>query len=199
MSAPQCRCGLGSVGLWPIFCFKGSWSGFVFNWVDRKRVVRTGHDFDMTIRTQDALTALLQPVVEGMGYEFVGLEYFQQGRRSVLRVYVDLTPGITLDDCERVSHQLSGVLDVESPIKGSYALEISSPGSDRLLFTREHYQRFAGRQVTVRLAVPVDGRRNFKGRLDGVDGDEVIVTDETEQVFRLPFEQIEKARLVPEF
>lgn len=153
----------------------------------------------MTTRTQDALTALLQPVVEGMGYEFVGLEYFPQGHRSMLRVYVDLLPGITLEDCERVSHQLSGVLDVENPINASYSLEISSPGADRLLFTPEHYVRFAGRLVSVKLAVPQNGRRNFKGRLIGINGDDVVVTEDDSQEFRLPLAQIEKARLVPEF
>ena len=153
----------------------------------------------MTTRTQDALTVLLKPVVEGMGYEFVGLEYFPQGHRSLLRVYVDLLPGITLEDCERVSHQLSGVLDVENPINGTYSLEVSSPGADRLLFTPEHYARFAGRQVNVKLAVPQNGRRNFKGKLVGMKGEEVILTEDGSQEFRLPLEQIEKARLVPEF
>ena len=143
------------------------------------------------------IRALLAPVVESLGYELVGIEYAMQGRNSLLRVYIDSENGITLDDCSRVSHQLSGVLDVEDVIRGEYNLEISSPGLDRPLFTLEHFERFAGHQVNVKLATPIQGRRRFRGLLRGVqDGNIIIMVDDNEM--SLPFSTIDKANLVPE-
>ena len=145
----------------------------------------------------EQLGALIGPVITGLGYEFVGLEYVPQGKHSLLRIYIDHESGITLDDCEQVSHQVSGVLDVEDPIRGQYMLEVSSPGADRPLFTREHFMRFIGREVTVRLGWPLDGRRKYTGVLQGMVDDAVLIDSEGEQ-YRLPFEQIDRARLVPD-
>ncbi len=147
------------------------------------------------------LQELIEPVVTALGYELVGVVYVPQGRHSLLRVYIDRTGdsdgGITLDDCERVSHQVSGVLDVEDPVAGQYQLEVSSPGLDRPLFSREHFVRFTGRRAKLRLHTPQNGRRNFSGVLSGVrDGLVVIVEDGAE--FALPFESIDKAQLVSE-
>ena len=111
----------------------------------------------------DNMQRPIESAVQGLGYELVGVEYLPQGRRSLLRVYIDTPGGVTVDDCERVSHQVSGVLDVEDPIRGQYVLEVSSPGLDRPLFTAEHFQRFAGSRVRLRTSPPLDGRRNFSG------------------------------------
>jgi ribosome maturation factor RimP len=92
---------------------------------------------------------------------------------------------------------VSGILDVENPIEGEYSLEVSSPGEDRPLFLEEHFQRFSGHQVRVRLAVPVDGRRSVTGTLRGVHGGEVVVQHEGVE-WRLALEQIAHARLVPQ-
>lgn len=144
------------------------------------------------------LQALIEPAVAALGYELVGVVYVPQGRHSLLRVYIDSTAGITLEDCERVSHQVSGVLDVEDPIKGQYELEVSSPGLDRPLFSIAHFERFTGRRARLRLHTPQNGRRNFTGVLAGVrDGQVVVVEDGVE--FALPFESIDKAQLVPEY
>jgi ribosome maturation factor RimP len=144
----------------------------------------------------EKLTRLIRPVVEAMGYELVGVEYTGHGRQS-LRVYIDHAQGITLDDCTAVSHQVSGVLDVEDPIAGHYDLEISSPGLDRPLFRREDYQRFAGREAKVTLIGKLDGRRRFAGRLQGVEDDDLLMQVDG-QVVRLPLDQIDTARLVPD-
>lgn len=134
-----------------------------------------------------------------MGYELVGVEYAQMGPRSaVLRVYIDHVEGITLDDCAAVSHQLSGVLDVEDPLPGHYDLEVSSPGLDRPLFDIEQFQRFVGARVRVRLAVKIGGRRNFEGVLRGADADGVRLEIDGEAHI-LPLDRIDSARLVPEF
>ncbi len=151
------------------------------------------------VQAPENLTNLIGRTVTGMGYELVGVEYQGRGGSgALLRVYIDSVDGITVDDCADVSHQLSGVLDVEDPIRGEYDLEISSPGLDRPLFTREHYERFAGSRVTVKLRIKLDGRRRFEGILKGVDDDAVLVEGE-DGLFRLPLGGIEKARLIPEF
>ncbi len=143
------------------------------------------------------LNGLIRPAVEALGYELVGVE-FRRGRgRALLRVYIDKEDGITLDDCQRVSHQVSGVLDVEDPIVERYDLEVSSPGLDRPLFEPEHFQRFAGRTAKVRLSPPVDGRRKITGVLLGFEDGNVRLDEEgTER--RVPLDSVSAARLVPE-
>ncbi|MBA3580880.1 MAG: ribosome maturation factor RimP [Gammaproteobacteria bacterium] len=149
-------------------------------------------------RSANKAWVLVEPVVEGLGYELVGVEFGQHGGQSVLRIYIDKPDGLTVEDCERVSKQVSALLDVEDPISGAYDLEVSSPGLDRPLFRLRDFERFSGEQIKVRLFDNVNGRRNFKGLLLGVqDGHVVIKVDEDE--FKLEFEQIDKAKLVPQF
>jgi len=144
------------------------------------------------------LETIIEPAVTALGYELVGVEYLPQGRHSVLRVYIDSESGIRMEDCERVSHQVSGVLDVEDPISGEYTLEVSSPGLDRPLFTAEHYRRFVGSEVKLRLHRPVDGRRKFRGLLTGA-GEEEIVIEVDGQEITLSLDDVEKANLVPKW
>ncbi|MDH3343002.1 MAG: ribosome maturation factor RimP [Gammaproteobacteria bacterium] len=148
-------------------------------------------------RAQTQLEELLSPVVTSLGFEFVGMEYLPQGKHSLLRIYIDTPDGITVDDCSAVSHQVSGVLEVEDPINGHYVLEVSSPGLDRPLFKFEDFERFSGHNVQIRLQIPMDGRRNYKGLLEGVQADgqlvDVAIDDE---IISLPWDKIEKARLV---
>lgn len=148
------------------------------------------------MKTPDRLTRLIEPVVVGLGYELAGVEF--DSRLRILRVYIDSEKGILVDDCSRVSHQVSGLLDVEDPIPGKYHLEISSPGMDRPLFAPAQFERFQGSLVRVQLLRPMDGRRKFKARLVGVKGDKVVLEEEG-AVFEIPFDSIDKARLVPEF
>lgn len=148
------------------------------------------------MKIPDRLTRLVEPVVVGMGYELVGVEF--DSHQRILRVYIDSERGIMIDDCSKVSHQLSGLLDVEDPIPGNYQLEVSSPGMDRPLFTPAHFERFAGSLARLQLLRPIDGRRRFKARLRGLRDDKVVLQDgETE--FEIPFDLIDKARIVPEF
>lgn len=133
-----------------------------------------------------------------MGYELVGVEYLSGYQGSnLLRVYIDNDQGIQLEDCSRVSHQLSGVLDVEDPIRGEYNLEVSSPGMDRPLFERAHFERFAGHQVDIQLLHGIGNRRKYKGLLKGVDDGNVLLEVEGE-LFSLPLDSISQARLIPE-
>ncbi len=144
------------------------------------------------------LTQMLEPVVEGLGYELVLLEYLPQRGGALLRLFIDTLGGITLEDCERVSREVSGVLDVEDPIPTGYRLEVSSPGMDRPLVKPEHFERFVGADVAIRLAVPRAGRRRFSGRLAGyANGSVSLVTREGNFDFGL--DEIERAQLVPHF
>ena len=144
------------------------------------------------------LKALLQPVVEALGCELWGLQLESGGKRKLLRIYIDREEGIAVEDCERVSRQSGAVLDVEDAISGEYVLEVSSPGMDRPLYELGQYERYIGEDVSLRLRFAYDGRRNFKGRLVGVDGDEIIlVVADTEYLF--PVEGIDKANVVPRF
>src|ERR1044071_667568 len=114
------------------------------------------------------LTRLLEPVVEGLGYELVLLEYVPQRGGGLVRLYIDSLGGITLKDCERVSREVSATLDVEDPIQGNYRLEVSSPGIDRPLVKPEHFERFVGHDVSIRLTAPrAGGRRRYSGQLLG--------------------------------
>ncbi|MDF1693082.1 MAG: ribosome maturation factor RimP [Zhongshania sp.] len=141
---------------------------------------------------------LIRPGVEALGYELWGVDYQSHGRHTMLRVYIDSEKGIGVDDCAKVSHQISGVLDVEDPIAGEYNLEVSSPGMDRPLYTPEQYIQYVGNDINVRLRVAFEGRRKFLGRLMGIeDGDVVLMMEEHE--YLLPFDQIDKANVVPRF
>lgn len=160
----------------------------------------------MTRQAPLSLQKLIEPALAVLGYELVGTEYLPQGKHSLLRIYIDSTDGITLEDCERVSHQVSGLLDVEDPIQGQYTLEVSSPGMDRPLFKLEHFDRFAGKRAKLRLKLPLDGQRNFTGTLLGTrDGAVLMQTDGGEKgvvesrQLTLPLEKIEAARLIPVF
>ncbi|MFB9886638.1 ribosome maturation factor RimP [Balneatrix alpica] len=146
-----------------------------------------------------ALIKMLEPVVTGLGFVLWGLEFLNQGRNSVLRIYIDKPDvGINVDDCASVSRQASAILDVEDPIAGEYVLEVSSPGMDRPLFNLEQFQGYIGSLVKLRLRMPFEGRRKFVGRLNGIENDEIVLQVESTE-YLLPYELIEKANVVPEF
>ena len=144
------------------------------------------------------LTQLFEPVIETMGYELVGVEFERGGGHGTLRVYIDREDGVSLDDCAAISHQISGILDVEEPIQQAYDLEISSPGIDRPLFKLADYARFAGQTARIRLAVAQQGRRNFKGELKGVTDADCISIEVDGEVYDLPYADIARANLVGE-
>ena len=147
--------------------------------------------------TGEELRRMLEPAIEGMGYELIDLELRTGARDGLVRVFIDKDPdGIDLEDCEAVSRQVSAILDVEDPIEANYSLEVSSPGLDRKLTKPAHFQRFAGEQVKVKLRFPLEGRRNFSGQLKAA-GDENIEVEVDGEVHSLPMATIESARLVP--
>jgi len=146
---------------------------------------------------QTKLLEMLEPVVTAMGCELWGIE-LTSGRGSTLRIYIEKEDGVQLEDCERVSRQVSSVLDVEDPINTEYTLEVSSPGMERPLFTLDHYTRFAGETISIRLRAPYEGRRRYKGLLVGTEGDEVVLRCDGHE-FLFPVESIDKANVVARF
>jgi ribosome maturation factor RimP len=147
---------------------------------------------------RDKLEELLRPGIEALGFELWGVEYQSHAKRSMLRIYIDAEAGISVDDCAKVSHQVSGVLDVEDPITGEYTLEVSSPGMDRPLYRLEQYAEYIGSDINIRLRIAFEGRRKFQGRLVAIEGDEVVIQLDGHE-YVLPFEQIDRAQIVPSF
>lgn len=148
--------------------------------------------------SQKTLTDLLQPLVEDLGYEFVGLEYSSNPKDKKLVLYIDRPDGIQIEDCESVSREVAALLDVEDPISGHYNLEVSSPGLDRPLFTLDQFERFSGEEVQLTAFAAVEGRRKFKGRILGA-ADGSVRLDQDGQEVLLEFGNIAKARLVPDY
>ena len=144
------------------------------------------------------LRDLVEPVVTALGFELWGMEYNTGSRQTMLRIYIEGEQGVQVDDCAKVSRQVSSVFDVEDPIMGEYTLEVSSPGMDRPLFTKQQFEKYVGENVKVRLRVAFEGRKKFSGQLTGVEGDDVVVAIDQEE-FLLPLELIDKANVVPTF
>lgn len=144
-----------------------------------------------------ALEKVISPLVEALGFTWVGLQYFPAGRRSILRLFVDKPGGLTIDECALVSRQINAALSVENFWKDEAAtLEVSSPGLDRVLFTPEQCLEQLGKLITVRVLVPRLGQKNFKGIVKRVEGNTLcLLVDESEVVFT--FTEISEARVVP--
>ncbi len=145
-----------------------------------------------------SLEKIIEPVVSAMGFELWGLSYRSGKNQAHMTVYIDKVQGVSLRDCELVSHQLSGVLDVEDPVRIPYTLEISSPGLDRPLFKEAHFHRFVGKKATVRLKWQIEGRRNITGTLQGFNDGQVLI-EHGGLCYSFPLEAVDRARLVPEF
>lgn len=144
------------------------------------------------------LTALLQPLVEDLGYEFVGIEHSSNPKNPVLLIYIDAADGIAVEDCAKVSREIAALLDVEDPIPGTYQLEVSSPGLDRPLFTLAQFEQFSGEVAQISLFAPRDGRRKFKGKILGTEDGQVRVEQDGVEV-TLDLGNIAKAHLVPDY
>ena len=150
---------------------------------------------------RDQLRELLAPALAAVVYQLWELEFNPRSVGGLLRIYIDArgdSPNsISLDDCERVSRVVSETLDAADPIPSHYTLEVSSPGLDRVLRTREHFERFAGERVRLEMMQPVEGRKRFAGRLLGVGTSDITLELENGRI-NLPIEDIHRARLAPD-
>jgi len=162
-------------GLRPIFCF-----------------------LDGSMKRQASLEKLITPIVEGFGLDLIGIQYLPQGKRSILRVFMDRPEvGVTAEDCALVSRQVNAVLEVEGLLE-DYLLEVSSPGLDRILFSLKQCQEQIGKLIAIRLIVPMAGKRNLKGRLQRIEGEQLCMLIESKEII-LSFTDIDEARVVPEW
>ncbi len=145
----------------------------------------------------DQITMLVEPALEEMGFELIDVEYFGPGGRRVLRVYMDRPGGVSLDDCARVSREIGVLIDVKDLIPERYVLEVSSPGLNRRLKREKDFAWAMGKKVKVRMKTPVEGRRNFTGRLIEMQEGTIAVEVEKGKAV-LPIHGIDKANLVYE-
>ena len=144
------------------------------------------------------LLELIEPIVEGLGYECVGVEYNPHPRNGLLRIYIDAENGVLLEDCTKVSHQVSGVLDVEDPIADNYELQVSSPGTDRPFFKLSQFEQYIGSTIVVNLFRPINQQRKITGQIEKVENEVIFLLYE-QQELEIPFQAMSKARLVPEY
>ncbi len=140
----------------------------------------------------------IRDIVYDLDYELWACEYLAQGRHSLLRIYIDRSDGIAIEDCEAVSRAISAFLDVEDPIKGNYSLEVSSPGIPRPLFTLEHFRKYLHRPVMIKLIKPINKSRKIAGEIYAVQEDGNIVIRAGEELQEVPFSLIVKANLTDE-
>lgn len=138
---------------------------------------------------------IIESVVCSEGMELVDVEYKGSPNRSILRIYIDKPTGVTHRDCELISDQVGAILDVEDLIRGSFILEVSSPGLTRRLTKDSDYQRYAGRVVKIQTRDPIEGRRDFRGVLRGLEGTLVVIDLEDSQAVRIPLGSISKSNL----
>ncbi|HEX3843557.1 MAG TPA: ribosome maturation factor RimP [Steroidobacteraceae bacterium] len=148
----------------------------------------------MSVTLRERLIALIEPLIGRLGYELVDLEQTSGRGSAVVRLFIDSSAGVGLTDCERVSREVSALLDVEDPIPTAYALEVSSPGFDRVLRTQAHFARFVGSRIAVELAAPREGRRRYTGTLLSVDEAGIALEVDGQDV-PVSFAEMGKARL----
>ncbi|MBT4839076.1 MAG: ribosome maturation factor RimP [Methylococcales bacterium] len=149
------------------------------------------------MKIEDKITEILQPVVCSLGYELVGIEFIS-AKSSILRIFIDSEKGINVDDCQKVSNQVSATLDVEDPIPYEYILEVSSPGINRPIFSLNDYSKFIDQQVRIKLYDKKNGKKNFKGIIKEVLEDNVLVDCEgITETFNL--QDIKKANLIIDY
>ncbi len=144
---------------------------------------------------EDRIKGIAERVASEHGLELVHAEVGVLGRNAAVRIYIDKPGGVTHEDCSAVSHHVGTLLDVEDFINSAYTLEVSSPGLERGLYKRGDYERFAGHLAKMKTREAVNGQRNFKGRIVGVEGDDVLFDDKTNGQVRVPLSIIAKANL----
>jgi ribosome maturation factor RimP len=146
----------------------------------------------------EKVTSEIGKIVASEGLELVHVDYRRQGRTYLLRIDIDKEGGVTLEDCQLISHQVSAWLDVEDPVPGEYELQVSSPGLDRKFYSDSDYQKFIGRLVRVKTSAAIRGLHVIVGRLKEFDGKKIVVTDpvvKRDPDYEIPLADIKETRL----
>ena len=143
---------------------------------------------------KNEITELVRPIVSSLGYDMWGLSIGQQNNSLKFTLYIDCEKGIRIDDCEKVSHQVSHLLDTEELCDPDYVLEVSSPGFDRVLITQDHFNRYLNKGVKVKLKWLVKSRKNIRGIIVRVTDDHVVINNDKES-YEIKYDSIDSARL----
>ena len=141
----------------------------------------------------EQIAEIVRPIAEELNYDIYHIEYVKESGEYYLRIYIEKDGGVSLNDCEALSRRVSDVLDEKDPITDAYFLEVSSPGLNRTLFTNEHYTRFIGNEVLVKLAKAVEGTKTIKGILK--ENNESSITVEGAEEINIPKDKIKSVNL----
>ncbi|KEI01413.1 ribosome maturation factor RimP [Clostridium botulinum] len=146
----------------------------------------------------DKINELVRPIVEGLNYELYYIEYVREQNENYLRIYIDSSKGINLEDCQKVSRKVSDMLDEKDPIEDGYYLEVSSPGIERVLHTDEHLHKYINNQIVIKLAKLFEGSREHQGKLLSFNDESVTIEKDNENI-SIPRDRIKKIILKGEF
>ncbi len=148
-----------------------------------------------TLTIDEQIRAAAARVTEENNLELVHTEILGSKRNPIVRIYIDKSGGVTHQDCTKVSRQVEAVLDAEDYIGSAYTLEVSSPGLERELYSLKDFERFGGNLAKVKTNTPIDGQKNFRGRILRVENEEVVFDDKTSGEVRFPYSVVAKANL----
>lgn len=143
----------------------------------------------------EQIKAVAVRITEENHLEFVHAEILGSKRNPVVRVYIDKPGGVTHQDCSKVSRQIEAVLDAEEYVGAAYTLEVSSPGLERDLYSLKDFEKFSGNLAKVKTSTPINGQKNFRGRILKIEGEEIIFDDKTSGEVRFPYSAVAKANL----
>lgn len=147
---------------------------------------------------EQKVSDLITPILNDLGFQLWGIKYIRNPKRPTLQIFIEKEGGVTIDDCQEASLQINSILDVEDVIKSAYHLEVSSPGMDRILFTFEQLSAYVGKQISLEVSLPVVNRKRFRGTLEKIDGD-ILVMNVGNEVYEIAYPNVSKAQVVPVF
>ncbi len=143
---------------------------------------------------KNEITDIIKPTIVSMGYELWGLSIGQQNNSLKFTLYIDSENGINIDDCVKVSNQVSHILDIDDEFNAEYILEVSSPGFDRVLITQDHFEKYINEKVKMKLKWLVQNRKNIKGLITSVTSEHVVISDDKDN-YEIKYDSIDSARL----
>ena len=143
---------------------------------------------------KNEITDIIKPTIVSMGYELWGLSIGQQNNSLKFTLYIDSKNGINIDDCVKVSNQVSHILDIDDKFNAEYILEVSSPGFDRVLITQDHFEKYINEKVKMKLKWLVQNRKNIKGLITSVTSEHVVISDDKDN-YEIKYDSIDSARL----
>ena len=145
----------------------------------------------------EKIEKIIEPILNGLGYEFVAGQFVNEAGGQILRIYIDSENGISLGDCRKASRAVEDIIEVEELITQKYRLELSSPGLDRPLRKKNDFVKFKGKEIKLESKCAIDGRKRWRGELVDLINDEVLINVDG-QLYKIPFDEVYKAKLVPD-